>query len=35
MEFSNIRFSQPHRGARMKAKTTEAKDTTHGSVRKW
>lgn len=35
MEFSNRRFSQPNRGARVKAETTEAKDTTHGSVRKW
>ena len=34
IEFSNIRFSQPHRGARMKAKTTEAKDPPHGAVRK-
>ena len=28
-------ISQPHRGARRIAETTEAKDPTHGAVRKW
>ena len=28
------RISQPHRGARRIAETTEAKDPTHGAVRK-
>ena len=28
-------ISQPHRGARRNAETTEAKDPTHGAVRKW
>ena len=27
-------FTQPNRGARVKAETTEAKDPPHGSVRK-
>ena len=28
-------ISQPHRGASVKAETTEAKDPPHGAVRKW
>ena len=33
LESTISRISQPHRGARVKAETTEAKDQTHGSVR--
>ena len=35
LESTISRISQPNRGARVKAETTEAKDATHGSVRKW